>query len=85
MIKLREIDKAPKSTLDEITELEISENSTRENINVIKRKVKAIKKTKIDDEVFKTGYEHFTQSIERAPIDLQRDLFATFFQKKLIY
>ena len=81
VIKLKGIDRAPKSTLDEITELEISENSIRGNINLVKRKVEAIKKTEIDDEIFRKAYERFTQSIERAPIDLQRDLFATFFEK----
>ena len=76
---------APKSTIDEIAQQEISENSIQKSINEVKRKVEAIKRTEIVEETFKRAYDRFTQSIKEAPIDLQRDLFATFFEKIISY
>ena len=81
VIKLKGIDKAPKSTLEEITNQEIYEAALQKNINDVKKKVGAIKRTQVDEETFKRAYDRFTQSIEKAPVDLQRDLFATFFER----
>ncbi|MBT8378320.1 MAG: hypothetical protein KJN64_03735 [Ignavibacteria bacterium] len=81
VIKLRGIDKAPKSILDEITNLEISQNAIQKSIDDNKKKIEAIKRTQIDEVVFKRAYERFTQCIEKAPIDLQRDMFSTFFER----
>ena len=81
VIKLKGIENAPKSTLEEIAIQEISEDAIQKNINDVKKEIEAIKRTQIEEEVFKRAYERFTENIERAPIDLQRDLFATFFER----
>jgi site-specific DNA recombinase len=85
VIKLKGIDKAPKSTLEEITNQEISEAALQKNIIDVKKKVGAIKRTQIDEETFKRAYVRFTQSIEKAPVDLQRDMFSTFFERITSY
>lgn len=81
VIKYKGIESAPKSTLEEINNEEISLNSIQKSIDDNKKKIEAIKRTQIDEEVFRRAYGRFTQSIEKAPIDLQRDLFATFFER----
>ena len=78
---MRDLGEKLKSILEEITNSEISEDAAQKNINDIRKEIEAIKRTQVDEEVFRRAYERFTQSIEKAPIDLQRDLFATFFER----
>jgi site-specific DNA recombinase len=81
VIKFKGIENSPQSTLEEIANQEISQNAIQKSINDKKKKIEANKRTQIDEEVFKRAYENFTQRIEKAPIDVQRDLFATFFER----
>ena len=81
VIKQRGIENSPKSTLEEIANEEISENSIQKSIDENKKKIDAIQRTQIDEGVFKRAYENFKQSLEKAPIDLQRDIFSTFFER----
>lgn len=81
VIKQKGIENAPKSTLEEITNEEISQNAIQKTIDDKKKEIEAIKRTQIDEVVFKRAYERFAQSIINAPIDLQRDMFSTFFER----
>ena len=81
VIKHKGIDNAPKSTLEEINNEEVIQTSIQKSIDDNKKKIEAIKRTQIDEVVYQRAYEKLTQSIDKAPIEYQRDLFSTFFEK----
>ena len=81
VIKHKGIENAPKSTLEEITNEEIAQASIQKSIDDIKKNIEAIRRTQIDEVVYQRAYERLTQSIDKAPIEFQRDMFSTFFER----
>ena len=81
VIKHKGIENAPKSTLEEINNEEITLNSIQKSIDDNKKKIDAINKTLIDEVVYRRAYQNLTQRIDKGPIELQRDLFSSFFER----